>query len=75
MLTMSALYLEKQEKIKYDLSQNSSFLDQQMAPWWRNFGVKILVQLLFYINFISANLKDLQMGKMVHTSTKPVTKQ
>jgi hypothetical protein len=26
--------------------QNSSCLNQQMAPWWRNFGVKILVKLL-----------------------------
>ena len=41
----------------------------------QNFGVKILVQLLLYINLISVNLNDLQMSKMVHNLTKPITKQ
>ena len=49
MLKISAHYLEKQKHFipkkiwTKSYGQDSSFHNQQMATWWRNFGVKILV--------------------------------
>ena len=43
MLKTSVLYLEEQKSfIPKPNGQNSSFLYQPMATWWRNIGVKIL---------------------------------
>ena len=54
MLKVSAFYLEKQKSFipktiwSKPYGQNSSFLDQQMAPWWRNFGMKILLSIICF---------------------------
>ena len=58
MLKMLAVYLEKQKSLfqkkiwpwKKAVSQDSSFSNQQMVPWWRNIVVKIFTETIWKLH-------------------------